>query len=314
VVGSLKKAARILLWVLAALFALLGIFGLADGDTGGGIVMLVLALGAFVLGRRLKTPVAATPAEATPPPPDVDAPATLPPDAGAPATAKPTAQPLWKRRPVIIGAVVLALIILGAAVSGDDEDSAQPAATTEEVTTAATTEAATTEAATTEAATTEAATTEAATAEAAETETEPVDTGKMSEGEFETFSDRLDAIDAEVFEYGQELQKCSVLLQALELAEASECVGEAYEGVGDDMVLAYSMAEDLEGDVGKRCLKTLRAYKQRLDVYYGWHERTQDAGENLQFDEFNTLAGQIGAQNRAYSRARVRVLRDCAPS
>jgi hypothetical protein len=308
--GPVKKAAKIVLWVLAALFALAGIFALADGDIGGGIVLLVLALAAFEGGRRVDRSrvakaVAVAPPPPPPPPPPPEAVAQEPPapapdahsaaPAPAPSAPAPT-RPLWSRRPVQVGAVILGLVVLGAALSGggDDDDSAQPAATTAEVATPATTEAATTAAATTEA--------------------EPVDTGRMSQGEFDTFSGRLDAIDAEVFEYGQGLQKCSVLLQALELAEASDCIGEAYEGVGDDMLLAYSSAEGLEGDVAKRCLTSLRAYKQRLDVFYGWHERTQDAGENLQFDEFNRLAGQSGAQGRAYSRARARVLRDCAPA
>jgi hypothetical protein len=35
------------------------------------------------------------------------------------------------------------------------------------------------------------------------------------------------------------------------------------------MLLAYSTAEDLEGDVGKACLRNLKAYRARLDVFYG---------------------------------------------
>jgi hypothetical protein len=104
-----------------------------------------------------------------------------------------------------------------------------------------------------------------------------------------------------------------VLLQAGELAEASDCIKEAYDGVEDDMIGAYATAEDLEGDVGKGCLKAVRFYKTRLDVFYGWMKQTAAAGENLQFEEFNALAGMSGRQTRRYRRGREAALAACSP-
>lgn len=147
----------------------------------------------------------------------------------------------------------------------------------------------------------------------AATAQQPVDTGRMSETEYENLARVLSEVDSELAEYGEGLGKCSVLLQALELADASECIGDAYKGVGNQMLVAYSTVEDLEGDTAKGCLKALKLYKQRLDIYYGWHEKTQDAGENLQFDEYNSLASLSGTMTNRYRQGRDWALRDCEP-
>jgi hypothetical protein len=143
---------------------------------------------------------------------------------------------------------------------------------------------------------------------------EDVDTGRMSEGEYEQFSSQVADVDAEMAEYGEGLGKCGVLIQAVELAEASQCVDEADNGVGDAMLTAYSTAEGLEGDVGKACLKNLKAYKSRLDVFYGWYERTTKAGKDLQFEQFNTLAQLTGVMTRRYTRAKEAALASCNPA
>jgi hypothetical protein len=139
------------------------------------------------------------------------------------------------------------------------------------------------------------------------------DTGRMSDGEYAAFSDQVDEVDREVAEYGEGLRKCGVLIQAFELAEASECIDEADNGVGDAMLAAYFGAEELEGDVGKACLKNLKAYKNRLDVFYGWYERMTKAGKDLQFEEFNQLAQLTGVMTRRYQRTKRAALASCAP-
>lgn len=142
---------------------------------------------------------------------------------------------------------------------------------------------------------------------------EPPDTGRMSEGEYALFSSQLAEVDDELFEYGEKLQKCGVLMQALQLADASECVTDAFSGVESDMLGAYTTAEGYEGDVAKACLKALKLYKERLDIYYGWQTQTKKAGENLQFDEFTTLASLAPTMSKRYRQARDWALRDCAP-
>jgi hypothetical protein len=185
-------------------------------------------------------------------------------------------------------------------------DSSEERAATGSTTTTAETQPDTTEATTTEAES-------PPTTAPATTETKPPDTGRMSDGEYANFSRVLSEVDSELSDYGDGLAKCSVLFEALQLADASDCIGEAYAGVGDQMLVAYSTAEDLQGDVATACLKALKLYRQRLDVYFGWHERTQDAGENLQFDEYNTLASLSGSMTKRYRQGRDWVLRDCEP-
>lgn len=212
---------------------------------------------------------------------------------------------------IIVGSVLVLFILIGVLAPPPEEKDAaapatQPAATTERATDPTTEATVTTE----PEPTTEAM---APTDPDAEEPAPDADTGRMSDGEYETFQRSLAEIDAEMVEYGEKLGKCSVLLQALELADASECIGDAYSGTGNSLLAAYATTEDLEPDVSKQCLKALKLYKRRLDVFYGYMQTTVEAGENLQFDEFTVLAKQSGARTKRYRQARDWVLTDCEP-
>jgi hypothetical protein len=135
----------------------------------------------------------------------------------------------------------------------------------------------------------------------------------MSDGEYELFASQVADVDEEVAEFGDSLPKCGVLFQAQELAAGSECIEEADDGVGDDMLGAYATADDLEGDVKKACLRNLRAYKTRLDVFYGWFQQTAKAGKDLRFGEFARLARSSGVMTRRYQRAKGAALASCKP-
>jgi hypothetical protein len=136
----------------------------------------------------------------------------------------------------------------------------------------------------------------------------------MSDTEFEQFSGAVAEVDDELGQFGTTLQRCGVLLQAFELEAASECVGEAYSGIEEDVGAALFVSDDLQGDVAKDCLTSLTAYEDRLNRYANYVSAVHAAGENLQFDQFNRLAKRAVRQSRAYANARDAALLDCAPA
>lgn len=209
---------------------------------------------------------------------------------------------LWRRRSlrgkifVVIGAVFLAFLLIGIFAPPPEEDAdtnSPPVATTTEEA--------------------EAATTVEEEPEQAEEPAEAEDTGRMSDTEYEFFAARIAEVGDEIGQYGETLPKCSVLIRALELAETSECIKEAYSGLEEDILTSYAVAEDYEADVAKACLKALRLYKTRLDAFYTWISTMSKAGETLQFDEFNTLAARSDIEFKRYTQASKWVLTDCAP-
>ena len=51
------------------------------------------------------------------------------------------------------------------------------------------------------------------------------------------------------------MQKCGVLFQAFQLADASDCLDEAYSGFQDKVDFALFTIDDLRGDVAKGWLR-----------------------------------------------------------
>jgi hypothetical protein len=139
------------------------------------------------------------------------------------------------------------------------------------------------------------------------------DTGRMSSGEYALLTAQLDAVDREAVQFAELMPKCAVLFEALQLADASTCIAEAYDGMEDDMLAAYAVADDLEGDVAKACLKALRLYKDRLDEFYTWIKSAAQAGTTLQMDAFAALADQSTQKTTRYRKARDWLLADCEP-
>ena len=221
----------------------------------------------------------------------------------------------WSRRgrPGQIALIILAVyvvLLVGGTIAlaasdsgGDAPDGAAPETTTVEATTE---EATTSEEATTEEATTQETTTQ--------DEAGDEDTGRMSDAEFEQFSGAVAEVDDELSQFGSTLQRCGVLLQALEFADASECVGEAYSGIEEDVGFALFTSDDLKDDVAEGCLKSLTAYENRLNHYANYVSSLHAAGENLQFRAFNRLAKRARKEAQAYASVRDVTLLDCVPS
>ena len=116
---------------------------------------------------------------------------------------------------------------------------------------------------------------------------------------------QLDDVDREAAEFVERLPRCSALVQALELALASECVEVAYAGVEESVPRAVGAIEQL--DVEAACRDVVRGYVRRLRRFHTWALATTQAGRNRQFGEFNALAVQTSRQTLRYERARARL-------
>lgn len=135
----------------------------------------------------------------------------------------------------------------------------------------------------------------------------------MSDGEFEQFSNALNEVDQEIQQFGTTLQKCGVLFQALQLADGSDCVDEAYSGFEDKVSFALFTANDLKDDVANGCLQAMTAYKARLNRFAAYVSNLHEAGSNLQAKEFLRISPRAGQETRRYAAARDVSLIACAP-
>ena len=98
----------------------------------------------------------------------------------------------------------------------------------------------------------------------------------MSYPGYSAFFRAVRNVDYELVEYGQILRTCYVPLQALQLADASECIGVAHEGVADQML-------------------------------------TRVARENLQLEAYRRSASLRRTMIKRYGQARDWAYRDCQP-
>jgi hypothetical protein len=230
-----------------------------------------------------------------------------------PRLSRPDCGDFWERRSrwgkasLIIGlAVFVGLTAIGLAVSALDESENTSAQVTDEEATEPPTAAG--EATTEGGPTPEEATTEAG-AEHAD------DTGRLSDREFRWFTVFLGWLDEEVDQLETALPKCAVLFHASRLAAASECVDDAYQGLGRRVGFVNVTVDDLrdDEDVAKRCLTAMNAYQNRLIMLDAYVASLQRAGTNLHVEKFIRIRRQAPRQARAYRTARDAALLACEP-
>jgi hypothetical protein len=234
-----------------------------------------------------------------------------PPDAGQ---QRPSVRAFWRRRSwkgktgIIVGAVFVALILIGLLAPAPDESSDVGP------TQAATTEAA----ATTSAPTTTAQTTTAqATTQEAETETraaEPSDTGRLSESEFATFQRAHQEVVDESLQFTNEVQACAVIGQSGDFAGFRECNDSAYAGFEEDADAALFTANDLLDDAAKKCRAALNSYVKVLTDYSATVKTAYEVGNRLDFDAMTIVYPRLPVQSRRYAKFSLNALRACEPT
>jgi hypothetical protein len=220
---------------------------------------------------------------------------------GPPAPQQPRWRRFWSERSwkgktaIVVGIVLLVLIVIGIAVPAPDDSEKTSAEATSPTTTSA------------PATTSEAATTQ----EAADTTDE--DTGRMSDGEFQQFSNALTEVDQEIQQFATTLRKCAVLFQAFELADGSKCMDEGYSGFEDKASLALFTANDLKDDVAKDCLDATRTYTMAINRFANYLSAFHAAGANLQVANFRRLSKKARTETIRYRTLRELAERACSP-
>ncbi len=86
----------------------------------------------------------------------------------------------------------------------------------------------------------------------------PPDTGRLSVREWKSATSAIVGVNREVDHYTEELAgRCSVLLQAVEVAQALTCFDDAYAGVEDRVVVSVYQLDVLRSRAGRSCATAL---------------------------------------------------------
>src|SRR5215218_564009 len=85
----------------------------------------------------------------------------------------------------------------------------------------------------------------------------PPDSGRMSEGELDSFRSAQAKVVDEALQFTAGVEKCSVIGQAGQLAEFSDCMDESYSGFEEDVSQGDFVAEDYLDDTAKQCRAAL---------------------------------------------------------
>lgn len=142
------------------------------------------------------------------------------------------------------------------------------------------------------------------------------DTGRMSEGEFSLASSLVEDLDGEISDYREKTSsRCAVLVSALEVAEALECLDDAYSGVEDSFgATAYGLSE-MEGDVAKKCLKALRIAGNLADrPFYNAARASKAALDSLEGGLIEVAVKSLDAQQKRWDSASSKMLTLCRPT
>ncbi len=144
---------------------------------------------------------------------------------------------------------------------------------------------------------------------------EPPDTGRLSGGEYDTLKRSTTKFNMEAGEFGDGIGKCGVIASAGQLAEASSCIGDAFDGWDGAAALAYADYTDLIDASAKKCRTSLRRLRKTMDAYYSISEGLKKQAENLQLDgeTAELLAPEVKKRRGAFNSRRGDAYSRCAP-
>jgi hypothetical protein len=140
------------------------------------------------------------------------------------------------------------------------------------------------------------------------------DSGRMSETEYEQFALAQSEVIDESLQFGEEVQKCSQIGLAGQVAEFSTCMDEAYSGFEEDVNLAGYIATDTLDDVADRCRAALNSYTTVLSDYAATVKAMHRAGSLLQFDRLAAASDALPGAAKRYSKFATNALSACNPS
>jgi hypothetical protein len=140
------------------------------------------------------------------------------------------------------------------------------------------------------------------------------DTGRMSEGEYTTFTTFDDKFIAEFQDWTNGSVTCARIGQTGDLAGFRDCLKEAWSGLEDDAALAYSNASDTFGDVAKDCLVYLKGYAVALNQAFTENQFAYKGARSLDFSLMTRTFKRLARVDERFSRADIAVRDACKPS
>ncbi len=149
--------------------------------------------------------------------------------------------------------------------------------------------------------------------DAATTTPTAVDTGRMSDGEFSSYMTMWSELLNENQQLGNDIQKCGVLMEALQLAEASKCTDDAFDGLDTNVRLLRTELDGVKDDVAKKCLVAVRQMVPAVDAYGSATDEARAAGKNLQFTVFEASVRDALNQHRRLQARHEGIIRECTP-
>lgn len=143
----------------------------------------------------------------------------------------------------------------------------------------------------------------------------PVDTGRMSDGEFERAITVIADVQKELGEYRQQISnQCSLMFQAGQVAEGFDCVNDAYKGVEDEIVYAYSTMDDLTGQTGKACQRVTRVIATTLNrPLYQSAKASKAALDAVDASLIAASSKALITQEKRLDTYSIKMLGTCAP-
>lgn len=206
---------------------------------------------------------------------------------------------VWKKTVAIVGAFVVVVIIIGAIAGGggeDDQVAVQP--TPDPVETPATEP-----------------TPDPDPPPDPAPAPEPADTGRMSQGEWEEARAAIFDVNGELRDYTEKVAgECGLIVGAGQVAEALDCIDDAYDGVEGSMGLTYSRLDDLRDDVGAQCLRSLTRARNVVDrPLYRAAQASKRALDSLDSGAITATVRNLTRQRAVWADASGDALEFCAP-
>lgn len=143
----------------------------------------------------------------------------------------------------------------------------------------------------------------------------PVDTGRMSEGEWELTRDDVLELNREVGEYGDQVStQCAAMLGVAQVAEALDCIDDAYDGVEDGIGQVVYRLDDLRDDVGRRCLRALNlSYAIANTDLYQAMQASKRSLDSLDPTIMQAVIPNVTKQRKRWEKAGGDMLVLCSP-
>lgn len=106
-----------------------------------------------------------------------------------------------------------------------------------------------------------------------------------------------------------------MIASAGQLAEASDCIGKAYDGVESKAGYAYSVYPDPISATAKTRRRDVRRSRSALDSYTGALHAASNYGKNLGTDASlgKALGQQVASERRTYSKRNGDTYVNCSP-